>query len=77
MLIGKIYNFYPVKLNDDESFEACNTWHWKFFGWWFEVYTFLRWQMARLMHCEGLQFEIKVKDKDYERHLKEKNTDAV
>jgi len=61
-MIGKVYNFYLVEiLEEDDSCVALNTWHWKYLGWWFEMYTFLRSLFANLMNIERLPFIIKVK----------------
>jgi len=48
---GKIYNFYPVVVIDEESFMAVEkTWQWALFGWWFEMYTRMR-AITALARC--------------------------
>jgi len=64
MIKGTIYNFYPVETEDgSDECKNCDTWHWRYFGWWFEVYTFLRGVMADIIGIEDMPFVIKVKDK--------------
>ena len=71
MIKGTIYDFFPVQtMEGSEEFESCNTWHWKYFGWWFEMYTFMRGITAKLMNVD-LPFIIKVKDNV------QNNTDTV
>ena len=63
---GVVYNFYPVETKEgDDDFESCDTWHWKFFGWWFEMYTWMRAIIAEFIGVE-IPFIIKVKNKDIE-----------
>jgi hypothetical protein len=66
-IVGVIYNFYPVQTDEgEEDFEAIDeAWQWKFFGWWFEIYTAIRAIIADLMGYE-IPFIIKVKDNGQE-----------
>lgn len=64
MIKGTIYNFWPVQVDDDESFMASDTWHWRYLGWVFEFITFLRAMTAQIMGIDDLPFMIKIPDEE-------------